>query len=74
MTDSFIKVWRFHEAPEDLQWLSSHGGDEDWLAVVPEDIGYVPWLESGSSFGYCDISKHVHVDYPGYLIYIGAHA
>ena len=30
-----IQVWRFHEAPEALQLLSTHGGDEDWLAVVP---------------------------------------
>jgi len=30
-----ITVWRFREAPKSLQLLSTHGGDEDWLAVAP---------------------------------------
>lgn len=30
-----ILVWRFHEAPNELQALSGHGGDEDWLLVFP---------------------------------------
>lgn len=71
-----IKVWMFEDAPADLQSLSNHGGDEDWLAVVPKayldrslTIG---WLESGSAFGCCDVSQHPLPD--GSVAYIGAHA
>jgi hypothetical protein len=71
-----ILVWRFYDAPKELQNLSSHGGDEDWLAFVPQticndDTVYLGWLESGSPFGCCDVSQH---EYEGGRIYIGAHA
>jgi hypothetical protein len=33
-----IIVWRFEDAPADLGALSRHGGDEDWLAVVPRAL------------------------------------
>lgn len=70
-----IRVWRFSDAPEELRDLSTHGGDEDWLALVPPLLAneYIGWLDSGS-FGCCDISKHDHPELPGYVIYIGAHA
>lgn len=69
-----ILVWRFHDAPSELQALSSHGGDEDWLALVPEEMSgeWIPWLEHGS-FGVCDISKHT-VPGTGDVVYIGAHS
>ena len=41
-----ITIWRYHHAPPELQALSTHGGDEDWLATVPralcdaEGLGY----------------------------------
>lgn len=72
-----IKVWRFHDAPEELRNLSPHGGDEDWLALMPKyvvdsDYYYVGWLEPGTPFGVCDVSHH---DLPnGDRVYIGAHA
>lgn len=69
-----IKIWRFHEAPQEYQALSGHGGDEDWLALVPKEMkdDYMPWLESGSTFGVCDISIH---DLPnGDQVRIGAHS
>lgn len=28
-------VWAFHDAPSELQALSEHGGDEDWLVLWP---------------------------------------
>lgn len=34
-----ILVWRFYDAPEEYRALSGHGGDEDWLAFVPDEIG-----------------------------------
>lgn len=69
-----ITVWRFHEAPPGLQALSPHGGDEDWLAVVPASMAddYIGWLESGSPFGCCDVSRHPRPD--GSVVCIGAHS
>lgn len=67
-----IHVWRFHDAPEELQALSPHGGDEDWLALVPATVtGYIGWLDYGP-FGICEISRHPWTH--GATVYIGAHA
>ena len=67
-----IKVWRFHDAPEWAKALSGHGGDEDYLAIVPADFGDTPlWLEYGS-FGCYDISEHKLPD--GRRVFIGAHS
>lgn len=67
-----IVVWRFREAPEALQELSPHGGDEDWLAFIPEKYAddWIGWLEHGP-FGVCDISRH---PVAGGEVRIGAHA
>jgi len=68
-----IMVWRFYDAPKEFQDLSGHGGDEDWLAFVPNASGdeWIGWLESGSSFGVSEVTRHpVH----GGIVYIGAHA
>jgi RimJ/RimL family protein N-acetyltransferase len=75
-----IQMWRFYDAPKDLQQLSGHGGDEDWIAHVPkeyEDEFFVEFafthnLGNLHPFGCCDISRH---DLPnGDVVYIGAHA
>ena len=68
-----ILAWEFHDAPEEFQSLSGHGGDEDYLAVVPASWkGYTPlWLESGP-FGCCDIEEHTLPD--GRRVFIGAHS
>lgn len=67
-----ILVWRFYEAPEQYRKLSEHGGDEDWLAFVPDRYKdeYIGWLEYGS-FGVCEITQH---PVEGGVVYIGAHA
>lgn len=43
-----ILVWPFYEAPEELQALSQHEGDEDWLAKVPKHLAneYIAWLKA----------------------------
>lgn len=77
--DSAIRVWTFDDAPEDFRKLSTHGGDEDWLALVPAPIAkswtegetYIGWLENGA-FGVCDITRHPLPD--GSIVVIGAHA
>lgn len=76
-----ILVWKFYDAPESLQTLSDNGGDEDWLAVVPEGYGYIGWIEGGSQFGCCGVQTVHHVTvmelpdtYSGATVYIGSHA
>ena len=75
-----IKVWRFYDAPKKYQKLSTHGGDEDWLAFIPKDLmgshrieyrRLPQWMESGTQFGICDTLL-----YPvrGGFVAIGAHA
>lgn len=67
-----IIVWEFDEAPEEYRALSSHGGDEDWLAFVPDSLKrrYIGWLESRSSFGPYSVSEH---SVEGGTVRIGAH-
>ena len=69
-----IQVWRFFDAPEQCQALSQHGGDEDWVALIPAALldEWMPWMESGSAFGCCDVSIHELPD--GRQVRIGAHA
>lgn len=72
MENKTIKVWRFADAPEEYRNLSTNGGDEDWLAFVPEALAgeWIGWLESGS-FGCCAIDEH---KVEGGIIKIGCHA
>lgn len=69
-----IKVWPFYDAPAELQALSQHGGDEDWLALVPPEYGdqYIGWAQTGSGFGCCDVTEETLSD--GSRVLIGAHA
>lgn len=73
MSSDPILVWRFHDAPEEYRKLSEHGGDEDWLALVPTPLAnaWIAWLEPGP-FGICDVSRHPLAD--GRVVCIGAHA
>lgn len=65
-----ICVWRFHEAPGEIRALSRHGGDEDWVALLP-DHDVPSWAEAGP-FGSAATSFHELPD--GRLVAIGAHA
>jgi hypothetical protein len=68
-----ILVWKFHEAPERYQKLSTHGGDEDWLAYIPDRLKneWIGWMEEGGSFGCSSVTQH---EVGGGLVKIGAHA
>lgn len=70
-----IRVWRFEDAPKELQDLSTNGGDEDWVALIPPRLkdAYIPWLEQ-PSFGCCDVDSYEHPELPGYTVKIGCHA
>lgn len=70
-----IRIWPFHDAPEELKRLSDNGGDEDWLAFVPQWIwdregGWIPFLDVGH-FGVAHVNKYV---VPGGVVLIGCHA
>ena len=67
-----ILVWSFYDAPGELRCLSNHGGDEDWVALVPENMSQPSWMDSGTNFGCCDVSDHQLPD--GRNVHIGAHA
>lgn len=69
-----IKVWPFYDAPKELQNLSPHGGDEDWLALIPPQYAklWCGWMESGTSFGCCDVSEYKLPDEN--IVKIGTHA
>lgn len=67
-----IKIFPFHAAPEGLAELSTNGGDEDWIAVVPAGFDVPFFLEEGGRFGCCTVEKHEH--WSGCKILIGCHA
>lgn len=72
MADRAMLVWQFDDAPERFRALSPHGGDEDWVALIPPDYDCVPWAENGTAFGCCRVS--VHDVGHGWTVRIGAHA
>lgn len=64
-----IQVWPWHHAPARFRLLSRHGGDEDWVCLLPQGIQRPLWADS---LGVCDVSEHPLPD--GSLVLIGAHA
>lgn len=38
MDEVVIKVWKWNDAPEKYKALSTHGGDEDYIVYVPEEL------------------------------------
>ena len=71
-----IRIWKFDDAPEELQALSRNGGDEDWVALIPPKLvdEWIPFLEQGTSFGCCSVREYEHPELPGYKVRIGSHA
>lgn len=73
--DKAIVIWQFEDAPKQYQSLSQNGGDEDWIAFLPESFlreRMVPaFLEEGSSFGCYKVEKH---KVKGGIILIGCHS
>lgn len=69
-----IKIWRFKDAPKFYRVLSQHGGDEDWVALIPKHYAgdYIGFLEVGGPFGYYKVETHKMSD--GTELLIGAHA
>jgi hypothetical protein len=40
-----IKIWAFQDGPEHLRNMSEHGGDEDWIALVPSNYREVEYTK-----------------------------
>ncbi len=73
MNNDFVKVWAFDEAPQEYQDLSTHGGDEDWVAFIPKRLAkrhWYGWMENGTPFGICDVIEY---RVRGGFVRIGAH-
>jgi hypothetical protein len=71
--DNCLRVWSFYDAPALLQDLSPHGGDEDWLLLVPPEYDReIWWAKEHGSFGCCSVTKHLLPN--GWEVRIGAHS
>lgn len=70
----YIAVWRFEDAPKAFQALSTNGGDEDWIAFIPDGFpGGVPyWMGDSADRGWCNIADWYDVE--GGRVVIGSHA
>lgn len=64
-------VWRFEDAPDFLQDLSTAGGDEDHVALVPEGVEEPDAFQAGTAFARCDVER---ICFRGFRILIGSHA
>ena len=75
INDKQIIVWRYEDAPKELQEMSQHGGDEDWVVEVPPQFKgeWIRWLDRISVV--CDeLEEQEHPYRKGWKLYIGAHA
>ena len=70
--DKAIIVWRWEDAPKPYRAKSEHGGDEDWVAFVPDAMELydrVGWLSVP-----CFSNKVSRYKVRDGWVYIGAHA
>lgn len=69
-------LWAFRDAPEELRALSEHGGDEDWLLLIPPKHadGYFPWAEDCGWMGCAGVDEYAHPTLEGWRVRIGAHS
>ena len=76
MYEACIKVWAWDDAPPEFRELSEHGGDEDWVVLLPPKHAgqWLQWMDENTAFGGYDFSSHTHPDFPGCEIRIWAHA
>lgn len=65
--DRAILIWNFDDAPEPLKNLSPHGGDEDFVIVVPPGLTLPPWITPWQEMSF-------HTLHDGSVVMIGCHA
>jgi hypothetical protein len=70
--DTCAKIWPFHNAPPEYRQFSNHGGDEDWVAFIPDGVDVYPltWDDSYVQ-GWGHVDRH---EVPGGVVIIFAHA
>lgn len=73
-----IHVWDFDKAPTELKALSTNGGDEDWLVLVPPAykdryMNCQHWINSLGSCGEPD-EHTVIIGGEEWTVFIGSHA
>jgi hypothetical protein len=68
-----ILLWRYEEAPLSYKETGDNGGDEDWVAFVPDGVEVPWWIEQdgGTHFAVCE-SKEFAVE--GGRIFVGSHS
>lgn len=73
INDSAILLYNWEDAPHQYRDLSHHGGDEDYVAVVADDVLCPWWIseDGGQPFGVCSVQE---IQMDGYRVFIGAHA
>lgn len=69
-----ISIWAFQDAPKFLKDLCSQGGDEDWIACIPESHKetHIGFLEEGGAFGCCRVKEFRFAN--GATVKVGCHA
>lgn len=77
METDYARIWRFEDAPEELQTLSAFGGDEDWVIFVPKQLlvgddwwAWWPTLAERLAVG----PEPQQIQTPDGLVFITAHA
>lgn len=73
--EKIITIYRFEDAPDELKGLSTNGGDEDWIALVPKAFVhnmYLGWLERIDTCQEPEVLDHPTL--PDYEVWIGSHA
>lgn len=70
--ESRVLIWRFESAPQRYRRCFPNGRDDDWLALVPAEIGdgFIEWLRERLNMIYTVIARHSLRG--GNLIYLGA--
>ena len=64
-------LWAFKEAPIEYQELSRHGGDEDWVILIPTEFNEFSESYLVDRLTVCDCESY---ETDGGRIYITAHA
>ena len=79
--NSFVRLWNFENAPDELKYLSDHGGDEDWIALVPASMKdkYYSLIECSDYERSGNLSRKELTNddiegLEGYILYIGSHS
>lgn len=66
-------MWRAHEEPECFRtWDLYSLDDYDWVTAIPPGMDVPHFMESGSSYGCCDVAEVVLPN--GWVLVVGYHS